>query len=175
MAVANNVVTTNRVRKTLIVDSLLLVFIYFIPTLSHAFSVPLYLFEPMRVALFVSILLLRNRNNAYILAVTLPLFSFFVAGHPVAVKNVIMGLELLVNVFFFCKLIDRKVNPFLSCLVSIIISKVLYYILKFTAINAGLLATRLVDTSLYIQLIIAVVLSLGLWVSYNHKENRSNG
>ena len=158
MAIINKVVTTTRVWKTLILDTFLLVFIYFIPTLSHAFSVPLYQFEPMRIALFVSIMLLRNRNNAYILAVTLPLFSFLVAGHPVAVKNFIMGMELLVNVFLFCKLIDKKINPFWSCFLSVIISKILYYLLKFTAINTGLLATQLIDTPLYIQLIIAGVL-----------------
>ena len=175
MAIANSVVTTTRVRKAVIVDSLLLVFIYFIPSLSHAFSVPLYQFEPMRIALFVSILLLRNRNNAYILAVTLPLFSFLVAGHPVAVKNVIMGMELLVNVFLFCKLIDKKVNPFWSCFLSVVISKIFYYLLKLTAIKTGLLSVGLIDTALYIQLIVAVSLSLILWISYNKKGVGSNG
>ena len=175
MAIAKNVNLSIKTGKAVLVDIALLAFVYYIPSLSHLFSIPLYLFEPMRIALFVSILLLHNRNNAYILAFTLPLFSYIVAGHPIAVKNMIMALELLTNVFILCRLLDKNVNPFISCSLSIIISKLLYYLLKYGAISIGMLTTSLIDTSLFVQLTITVVLALVFWFSYNVRKERVNG
>ena len=174
MAINSSVVGSG-IRRTVMIDTIILVVVYFIPTLSHALSAPLYLFEPMRIALFVSILFLTDRKNAYILAITLPIFSYIVSGHPVLVKNVIIAIELFTNVFILFHLLDKKVNYFYSCFISIIASKILYYGLKYLVIFQGLLSTNLVDTSFIVQLLIACLLSLAFWSIYNKRYNRENG
>lgn len=171
MAVAERVLNPSKVWKAVIVDVCILAFVYFIPTLSHLIAVPIYYFEPMRIALFISILFLRDRKNAYVLAFTLPLFSYLVAGHPIAVKNVIMAIELFVNVWILCKLLDRKVSPFLSCLISIVLSKVLYYGMKYIVISAGWLNLKMIDTSILVQIVIAAILSVLFWVVYCKRKD----
>lgn len=166
MAVAERVLNTSKIWKAVMVDVCILAFVYFIPTLSHITAVPIYYFEPMRIALFISILFLRDYKNAYVLAFTLPIFSFLVAGHPIAVKNVIMAIELFLNVWLLCKLLDRKVNTFLSCLISIVLSKVLYYGMKYSVITAGWLNIKMIDTSILVQIVIATILSVFFWVVY---------
>ena len=175
MAVVDRVLNPSSAWKTIIVDVCILSFVYFIPTLSHLTAIPFYYFEPMRIALFVSILFLRDRNNAYILAITLPLFSYLVAGHPVVVKNAIMAIELFVNVLILCRLLDRKISCFLSCFLAILVSKLIYYGLKYTAISVGWLNSGLIDTSVFVQISIAFLLSLLFWVVYYNRNNQVNG
>lgn len=169
MVINSNSFIKTKAIKTIIVDLCLLTFIYYVPTLAHAFRAPIYMFEPMRVALFMAVLLLRDRRNAFLLAITLPLFSFMVSGHPIAVKNLIMSIELFVNIFLLYKLIDLRVGQMLSCFISILVSKVVYYGMKILAINVGLLAAKTIDTPIYIQLFVAVFLSI-LFVFINNKN-----
>lgn len=157
--------------KTMVVDVCMLILLYYLPTLSHLIAIPLYCFEPMRIALFISVLFLPDRKNAYVLAITLPLFSYFVSGHPIAVKNSIMAAELFVNVFVFYKLLDMKVNSFFSCFISILFSKILYYGLKYAVVSAGLLSANVIDTSIFIQIIITVLLSILFWIVYRKQKS----
>jgi hypothetical protein len=43
---------------------------------------PIYLADPMRIVLLAGLLLTRNLKNGILLAVTIPLFSSLVIGHP---------------------------------------------------------------------------------------------
>ena len=86
-------------RKTLnyvLFDILALTFIYFVPTISHMLSFPLYLIEPMRIALILA-LVHTTKKNAYIIAITLPLFSFLVSAHPVFYKMMLISGELVID------------------------------------------------------------------------------
>lgn len=142
-----------------VADFLWLVIIYLLPTISHWCSMPLYILEPMRLALFTTLLLTNNKTNSYILAISLPLFSFFVGGHPVFLKSILMAVELLVNVWLFWNIKERNVNMAIAAFSSIVLSKLLYYLAKFLLISAGVLQMSMVSTPIWIQIVITVVLS----------------
>jgi hypothetical protein len=144
-------------QRSIIIDIFALVFIYFVPSISHLLNIPLYLVEPMRIMLILA-LAHTSKKNAYMLALTLPLFSFLISAHPNIFKALIMTLELLLNVWLFYKL-STKVNQFVAIFSSIIISKVVYYLLKFGLINFAVLQTGLISTPIYLQLITTVVFS----------------
>lgn len=150
----------HRVRHFVVLDLIAIVLLYLIPTLSHVTSFPLYRFEPMRCVLLFNLLLSGDRKNSYLMAVTLPLFSFFVGSHPVFVKALIISAELLVNVFLYYKLFNWLKNASIAMFLAIMLSKVFYYILKYICITGGLLSTNVVDTSFIIQIAIAIMISL---------------
>lgn len=143
----------------LLLDFVAVVVVYMIPTVSHLVSLPLYRFEPMRWILLLNLWFVGDKRNAYIMAFTLPLFSFFVGSHPVFVKAIIMAVELVANVFFFLKL-SRWLNNCLAMFISIVASKLFYYAIKYVCITTGLMASSMVSTSIWIQLLVAVAISL---------------
>lgn len=151
-------------------DIVILVAIYCVPTFSHLLSFPLYVIDPMRLAVLGSYLFLRNKNNAYALAMTLPLFSYLVAGHPIAVKNTIIAIELVTNILILDCFIKRTNKVLLATFVSILLSKVVYYVLKGLAVSFGLLNTTLVDTSVWIQLMVGVGISVLFSIVYKNRE-----
>lgn len=146
--------------KLAVVDLLLLAAAYLIPVVSHIISYPLHMFDPMRVILFTGLLLTANKKNAYVMAVTLPLFAFLVSGHPVFPKNMAIIAELVANVAIFSFLEGKIKHQGAAIFASILLSKVLYYGIKFALISAGLLATSLVDTNIMMQLGVAAVIAL---------------
>lgn len=77
----------------------------------------------MRCVLLLNLLLTGNKKNAYIMAVTLPLFSFFVGGHPVSAKAILMAAELSANVFLFDMLSGRIKNAAIAVFLLIVASK----------------------------------------------------
>lgn len=74
------------------INAAALTLIYFTPALSHLLNFPLYLIEPMRLMLILA-MVHSNRLNASA-AVSLPLFSFAVSGHPLFYKMSAILLEL---------------------------------------------------------------------------------
>ena len=54
-----------------------------------------------------------------------------------------------------------------AAFLSILLSKVLYYALKALVLSAGLLKIELVSTALWIQLVVAVLLSVGIAVRFS--------
>lgn len=161
-------------RKTLsyvLFDILALTFIYFVPTISHMLSFPLYLIEPMRIALILA-LVHTTKKNAYIIAITLPLFSFLVSAHPVFYKMMLISGELVINVWLFYFILSRTKNAFVSILSSIILSKVIYYLAKFIAIALILQTSeRIISTSLYIQAATTIVFSLYLGLMLRNRKD----
>ena len=142
---------------------------YLIPTLSHLTSWPLYMFEPMRCVLLLNLLVLGNKKNAYLMAITLPLFSYFVGSHPVLVKSLIMTIELVMNIWLFDMFTRKVANCMLAMLLSILVSKALYYSLKYVSISFGLLNTDIVDINIFIQLMVALIISM-LFVKYTERK-----
>ncbi len=143
--------------KSIILDICALAFIYFVPTISHLLNIPIYLVEPMRIMLILAIAH-TSKKNAYIIALTLPLFSFLISSHPNIFKVLIITAELVMNVWLFYEL-SKRTNQFVAMLSSILLSKVFYYLIKFSLISFAVLQTGLFSTPIYLQLITSVVFS----------------
>lgn len=152
-------VLTGIVRPTA-VDILLLVVVYYLPALSHHLAFPLYMLDPMRIVIFTSILLSKNKYNSYIMAATIPLFSYFVGGHPVLLKSAIIGVELLVNITLFWMLLKKWQNVFITTFISIILAKAIYYASKFIFVEMGWLQMDLFSTPIYVQGLVALFISV---------------
>lgn len=132
--------------------------IYLLPAFSHLLSFPLYMVDPMRVIILLSVIHTSNRNS-YLIAFTLPLFSFLIASHPVAAKSLLIGTELILNIWLFYQIYNKLTNKFFVMFVSILISKIYYYLAKSILISAGLLQVELISTPVYLQLAVAMLIS----------------
>ena len=155
--------------KIIVLDAVLIAAIIVMPVISHILPVPLYLIEPMRLMVLGS-LLLRNKKNSLFLALTLPIVSFFFTGHPVFVKVIIISFELILNVFFFEFLIQRF-NTFVSVFISVMISKTIYYVVKYFFVSSGVLRGDVISTPLSIQMFTTVAMSIVLYFLLSHRIN----
>lgn len=144
--------------KSVLFDLIALVAIYLVPAISHVVGFPVYYLEPMRIMLVLAIVH-TSRKNAYLIALTLPLFSLLISTHPSLVKSSLITLELLLNVWLFFFLSEKLSNKMLSMFISIILSTIFYYILKLIMINTALLSGNLISTPLYIQIIMLIFFS----------------
>jgi hypothetical protein len=153
----------------ILIDITALAFIYLVPTLSHLLSLPVYLIEPMRLMLVLA-LVHTSKRNSYILALSMPLFSFIISGHPVFAKMFLIGMELSLNVFLFYLLAPRMRNVFPAIFISILLSKAVYYLLKFALIRLAVMDTSLVAMPLLIQLVMTVVFSSYLAIMLRNRE-----
>ena len=165
--------TTKTNLRSIIFDFIALSFIYLVPTFSHLLSFPLYLIEPMRLMLIIA-LVHTTKRNAYLIAFSLPLFSYLISGHPMALKTGLISLELLFNVWLFFKFSEIIKNKFAPILISIVLSKVFYYAIKFAFISFALLSTNLISTPIYIQLITTFVFSSYLFLMLRRKGVRDS-
>ncbi len=152
-------VSKNRIIvKNSILDLFAVAFIYLVPTVSHLFSYPLYIFDPMRMMVVLA-LTHSTKRNTFLLALSLPVVSFLISAHPVFIKALLMTGELTINVFFFYLLQEKFSRPFLSVFASIIIAKIFYYLGKVILVNFSLLQMDVVSTSLLLQLLMALIFS----------------
>ena len=177
-----------------ITDAVAVLFILAVPALSHLTSVPFYLLDPMRLAVLGALLASRSRINGLVLAVALPLVSFAISGHPVFPKFLVIAAELSVNVLLFSWLVKaftarlssssgdgaaedfaRSAAPVrigLAAFVSILLSKAFYYGLKALVLGAGLMQMELVSTALWVQLVVAVLISAGFAIIWRSDRSR---
>lgn len=153
--------------KAIAFDAFALAFIYFLPAFSHMLGIKLYLIEPMRLMLIIA-MVHTHRRNAYLLALTLPLFSFLISAHPVLIKTGLISIELIINVGLFFFLV-RKIHTLGAIFISIWLSKIIYYGLKYLAIIYIWPGDSLISTPLYIQLITSVVFSLYLFLLFQKR------
>jgi hypothetical protein len=144
--------------RTALIDISALLFIYLTPAISHLFSFPVYLLEPMRIMLILS-LAHTSKKNAYLIALTLPLFSFLISAHPSIIKSLLITGELLFNVWLFLYLSEKIKNVFGAAAASIIVSKIAYYAVKYLLISSALITGGLISTPLMIQAVVTLVLS----------------
>lgn len=144
--------------KAIIFNLLSIVCIYLIPAFSHNFGIPLYLFEPMRIMIILA-LAHTSKENTFLLAATLPIISFFLSGHPIFPKMLVISAELIVNVWlflFFSKFLKIK---FLNMFLAIALSKAFYYLIIFILIQLSLYDKPLHSTPFANQLIVTILLS----------------
>ena len=159
-------------KNVILTDLTLLAALYLLPSFSHLTALPLYKLEPMRIALLIA-LLFTNRANAYLIAFTLPLVSTMLTGHPVPLKAVLIGIELSIFVACYYYLVRwERIPAFAALAVGILLGKVVYYAMKFTALSTGLLAGSLVSTPLQTQLILVLGTAavFGLIESYRTRK-----
>lgn len=149
--------------------------IYLLPAVSHLMAFPLYYFDPMRFAL-VFALLHTSKRNTFVIALTLPLFSFLISSHPSLVKSGLLTTELLLNVFLYFVFVQKFNSRVISLMFSIIFSKVIYYLLKYISIETGILTDRLFSTPFYYQSITVFLISLYVLIFefFMKKKNNSN-
>lgn len=166
-------ITIKRPLSTLIFDALGMGLIYLIPTLSHVVSVPFYFLDPMRIIVILAACH-TVPLNAYFLAITLPLMSFVISGHPVLLKSTLIMIELFLNVGLFVFLRKRGMNLLFVALVSILFSKVVYYGLKSIVISTGLLFTELISTPIIYQVLLILVLSIYMFTIDNYLDRKKN-
>lgn len=148
--------------KILLLDTVAILFVYFIPALSHVTAIPFYLLEPMRIMIILA-MAHTNRTNAVVLALSLPLFSFAVSGHPELPKVFLMMFELALSVGLFYYLKRLIKNTMMVAMVSIIVSKMVYYILKYLLISTALLDMNLISTPIWIQFLTSSAFAIYLW------------
>lgn len=157
--------------KSYLIDFTILLCIYLTPAISHLFSFPIYYLDPMRIALVVA-LIYTSKKNTILIAITLPLFSYIISSHPQIIKAFLLSFELLINLSLFFVFQEKIKNVFISFLLSALVSKVIYYLIKFTIINYGLLDDKLFATPFYFQIITPLILSiLLLWKLGSQSNN----
>ena len=114
----------------------------------------------MRLMLFALIFLTPKEGiNHLFVAFTLPFVSFLFSGHPLFLKSMIMSIELVTNVLVLHYMIN-KTRAFWAFGISIIVGKIVYYLLKYALISFGLLNMSLVSTSLLWQIGVMIILSI---------------
>jgi len=168
--------TLNKHRSTILIDIALLAALYLLPGFSHVTALPLYMFEPMRIALIIA-LLFTTRANAFLIALTLPLASFLLSGHPAPFKALLMGIELMVLVASYGYLAEKLRVPAVAALTAaILVGKLVYYTMKYAALSAGLLGGSLVSTPLQTQVLLALgtAVIFGLVETYRSKNSRKH-
>jgi hypothetical protein len=147
--------------RNIAIDIVILAGIYFVPALAHVAPFQLYMLDPMRVFMLAGYLLTRQNANAYLLALTIPLFSALITGHPPLFKAVLISIELVVNLLLFTKLLSRtRMHLAIALFLSIAGSKLVYYVIKFVFINLGLVEGGLITTGLWLQLLTSVFVTL---------------
>lgn len=149
---------SNTKTKTILLDIFALLAITLTPALSHLLALPIYLLEPMRIMLVLSIIH-TSKKNSYAIALMLPIFSFLISAHPSIIKTLLISSELILNVWLFNLVLNNIRNVFVSMIAGILISKVFYYSIKFGLMSIGLLSGDLAATPIYLQFVIALVLS----------------
>jgi hypothetical protein len=155
--------------RTVVFDLMALLAIYLVPAISHLLSLPVYFIEPMRIMLILA-LVHTSRKNAYLIALTLPVFSFLISAHPTLIKTSLITAELLINVWLYFFLVKKISNNALSILLSIIVSKIFYYLVKLLLINSVLMTGNLISTPIYIQVIMLFVFSGYVYLISSRKE-----
>ena len=160
--------------KTLIFDIVCVGVMFFVPAFSHMSKLPLYLLEPLRIMIILSLVHTR-KENAYIMAVALPVFSYLVSGHPFFGKMIVICFEMLLNIGLFFMLSKFIKNSFISMGLSIIISKGFYYFCQYVFLRELVEIYNIGEHPLYIQGLLSIGLSVYVYFIFNIQKKISNG
>lgn len=155
------------VPRIVLSDVIILTLVYFIPAVTHLLPFPLYILDPMRILLLIGFLISRNNTNSFILALTIPLISTIATGHPPFFKAILIAIELFSNLWLFVYL-NKKVNlrAYLLLPITIILSKIIYYTLKFIFIKVSLIDGALITTDLLVQAATVLIVTIVFGLTY---------
>lgn len=157
----HTLVSKKPIIRTVIVDVALIVILCITPTLSHLTGVSYHYFEPMRIALFMGLLLVNDRRNGYLLAVLLPVSSTFLSGMPTPPICLLMVIELVLNIFIFHQLTRATKSAFVGMLTGTIVSKIVFRVLKLVILSNGAHLATSMFANWQLQLVVSFALSLG--------------
>jgi hypothetical protein len=141
-----------------------LALILFVPSFAHLLNFPVYMLEPMRVVLILA-MAHTTKRNAYLLALTLPAFSWLVSGHPEALKMAVITLELIANVFLFYLIAEKTRRIFIAALSSVIISKIFCYLLYMVLFSWSFVVAEADPLFLAVQAVTTLLFSGYLYVT----------
>ena len=160
-------VNTKEIRKVVLLDLVAFAIVFFVPVLAHRINFPVYMIEPMRLMVIISVAH-STKANSFLLAFTLSLFSYAVSGHPELLKTVVMTVEMGVNVFLFYFLLSKLHSVFFSMVTAIITSKVLCYALYLVLFSMSFLKEE-AETSFLIAQVVTTLL-FSAYVSFFLKK-----
>lgn len=159
----NNVVL--KISSSFIVDVAAVLFIIFLGNISQFFGFPVYNLDPMRMMVVIAIAF-TPRWNTYLLALLLPIVSYYLGAHPHLMKSSLMIIELLINVSLFWFLLSKTRMTLLSILLSILFAKAVYYTLKYVGIQQDWISGELVSTPFDLQVITTLAFSIFLFLVF---------
>jgi hypothetical protein len=159
--------------KSIFIDTFALAVIYFTPVLAHLISFPVYMIEPMRLMIILS-MAHSSRRNSYLLAFTLPLFSYIATSHPEFFKMLIITAELVLNVFFFYWLCGKMKNIFVAMVSSIIASKVICYLLYLIFFSIAFVRNEADLLFLFVQLLTTILFSAYIYFFWKKNNQTIN-
>lgn len=166
-------INRNDIISSAFLDTMALLLVYFVPSLSHLTGLPIYYFEPMRLMLILSIVHSR-KINSYFLAISLPAFSFIISSHPVVPKMLLISFELLLNITLISVLQKKIRNVFSVVAISILLSKLVYYALKYLMLENAVLDMEFFSTPWEIQLVSTAFFSLYVYLVTNYQRKKYN-
>ncbi|MBO4599925.1 MAG: hypothetical protein J5641_04220 [Bacteroidales bacterium] len=144
------------------IDAVLLAVGCCVPTLSHLLALPLYQLNPMLFVLLAGMLLVRDRRNAYLLAVLLPVVSMLAVGMPTPMKALCMAAEYA-TVVFVCGRLQGKAVGYVGMVgvsvAAMLSGKVVYYLLKAFVMSPVVLVGTPVATQLVVVVAAALIYS----------------
>jgi hypothetical protein len=111
-----------------------------------------------------------SKRNSYLLALTLPLFSYIATAHPEFLKMLIITSELVLNVFFFYWISERMKNVFLSMVIAIITSKVICYIMYLIFFSLAFVRNESDTLFLIVQVLTTVIFSAYIFIFRKKKS-----
>lgn len=152
--------------RAALIDTALVGAACLVPTLSHLTALPLYRLNPMMLMLLAGMLAVRDRRNAFLLAVLLPTVSMLAVGMPSAAKALCMvaematlvaaatGLERVMSDHGTSSLsASRRFAAFAGAMLgAMLCGKVVYYMMK----SLLLPSVSLIGTSILIQVSVMV-------------------
>ncbi|MCX6279775.1 MAG: hypothetical protein NT004_17030 [Bacteroidetes bacterium] len=168
MKIMNETLPNRVILTNILVDLAALALIYFIPATVHFTGIPIYMIEPMRLMLILS-MAHTSKSNSYFLALTLPLFSFLVSGHPELIKMFIITGELVLNTLLFYWLVKKFNHTFFAMFVSIITSKIACYLAYWPVFSIGFVVAEASPDFILIQLITSLIFSFYIAVILKKK------
>jgi len=169
-------ITASHSGRIVLTDLLVFALVYITPALSHVLPVPLYMLDPMRLFFLTGMVLAGSRWNSYLLAMSIPLFSSLVTGHPSFWKGTLISFELAVNFYLFVQLMHIRRLPVPVVIAgSIIISKILYYGAKHLYLQTGLIQGELISTPVHLQVLTVLIVTTVISFIFRKKITEQYG
>lgn len=158
--------------KIALVNLLAISLALIIPILSHSTSIPFYYLEPMRVISLI-IFITFNKRNGIFYALYMPLLNTLITGHPDFVKSILISSELVLNLYLL-ELLGKKsnLNFYIQLGISIILSKIYYYFVKYLLISFSFIYGSLFTSNLIIQFVFIFINILIISASKKYLENK---
>jgi hypothetical protein len=156
--------------------SILSVVIGMSPVVVHKIGIPIYLLNPMHLAIYLIVIFQKRTNKIIIFSsVMFPLMSTFISGHPNLLKALIIIPELILYGATFQYFFYAKNFPiFLGYLLSQILGRSLYYGLKYLLILTGLINGKILgiqfEKQAFFILISGIIINIYFYLKPNNRK-----